>query len=206
MWAVAFSPDREWLATGDSDGNVQIWNAGSGKLLMKVAHRDWVYGVTFSPDKRRFATGSSDGTVRIWDAYTGEQKAILVIEYSRTVAFSPDGRLLAIASTPAQIWDARTGTERLTLSPHGPGSSERLCHDVAFSPDGRFLAAAYKDHAARIWDTRTGTELLKLTHGHEVRAVAFSPDGRWLATGDGQWQTTMRRGPGTIHVWQLKET
>lgn len=172
---------------------------------MKVAHRDRVYGVTFSPDKRRFATGSSDGTVRIWDAYTGEQKAILVIDYSRTVAFSPDGRVLATASTPAQIWDAHTGTERLTLSPE-PGSLGRLCHDVAFSPDGRFLAAAYKDHAVRIWDTRTGTELLKLTHDHEVRAVAFSPDGRWLVTGDGQWRATSRRGPRTVHAWQLKET
>lgn len=205
VWAVAFSPDGGWLATGDSDGNVQIWNAGSGKLLMKVAHRDRVYGVGFSPDKRRFATGSSDGTVRIWDAYTGEQRAILFNEYSRTVAFSPDGRLLATASTPAQIWDAHTGTERLTLSPES-GSSGRLCHDVAFSPDSRFLAAAYMDHTARIWDTHSGTELLKLTHDHEVRAVAFSPDGRWLAIGAGKWRDTMRHGPGTVHVWQLKET
>jgi WD40 repeat protein len=143
--------------------------------------------------------------VRIWDAYTGERQAVLAHDYYvRTVAFSPDGHLLATASTPAKIWDAHADTELVNLSPE-PGPLGRLCHDVAFSQDGCFLAAGYSDHTARIWDTYTGTELLKLTHDHEVYAVAFSPDGQWFATSDGQFQAT-GRDPGTVHVWQLKET
>jgi WD40 repeat protein len=205
VWAVAFSPDGEWLATGDSDGTVQIWKPDGGKPVMRFAHLDRVHGLAFGSDRRKLATGSADRTARIWDTYTGEQKIMFDNKYGNTMAFSSDGRLLATASTPAHIWDAHTGTELFTLSPES-GSSERICHDVAFHPDGRFLAAVYPDHTARIWDTHTGTELLKLTHDHEVRAVAFSPDGHLLATGDGQRQGTIRRGPGTVHVWQLKVT
>lgn len=204
VWAVTFDPDGAWLATGDSNGNVQVWNMFRSKPLISVGHRDRVHGIAFSPDKRTLATGSADRTARIWDVHTGEAKAVLAHDYGvQAVAFSPDGRLLATASRPVQLWDAQTAAEHLKL---GVGTgSQPFCHDVAFSPDSRFLATAYTDHIARLWDAHTGTELLKLTHDRTVLAVAFSPDGRLLATGDGD-SRGLRRGPGTVHVWRLKET
>ena len=106
------------------------------------------------------------------------------------VAFSPDGRLLATASSDgtARVWDPATGEYLRTLTGH----ASRVL-GVAFSPDGRLLAAASDDATARVWDPATGDCLRTLTgHTGAVYGVAFSPDGRLLATASDD---------GTARVW-----
>ena len=64
------------------------------------------------------------------------------------VAFSPDGRLLATASTDGTaLWDPATGECLRTLTDH-----TRLVTGVAFSPDGRLIATASIDKTAGVWD------------------------------------------------------
>jgi hypothetical protein len=96
----------------------------------------------------------------------------------RGVAFSPDGRLLATASTDrtARLWDSATGDRLRTLTGHAAG-----IRGVAFSPDGRLLATGSIDTTARVWDPATG-DCLRTVHTAVVYGVAFSPDGRLLAT------------------------
>ena len=69
------------------------------------------------------------------------------------MAFSPDGRLLATASTDrtARLWDPATGECLRTLTGHA-----EAVYGVAFSPDGRLLATASTDSTARLWDPATG--------------------------------------------------
>ena len=98
----------------------------------------------------------------------------------RGVAFSPDGALLATASTDktARLWDPATGECVRTLTGHATG-----LRGVAFSPDGRLLATASTGRTARLWDPATGECVRTLTgHAEAVYGVAFSPDGRLLAT------------------------
>jgi WD40 repeat protein len=98
----------------------------------------------------------------------------------RGVAFSPDGALLATASTDktARLWDPATGECVRTLTGHAAG-----LRGVAFSPDGRLLATASIGRTARLWDPATGECVGTLTgHAEAVYGVAFSPDGRLLAT------------------------
>jgi WD40 repeat protein len=98
----------------------------------------------------------------------------------RGVAFSPDGALLATASTDktARLWDPATGECVRTLTGHA-----KAIHGVTFSPDGQLLATASDDRTTKLWDPATGECLRTLTgHAAGLRGVAFSPDGRLLAT------------------------
>src|SRR5689334_3148516 len=55
--AVAYSPDRETLATGGADKTVRLWEVASGKQLAVLeAHADAVAGLAFSPDGKTLAS------------------------------------------------------------------------------------------------------------------------------------------------------
>ncbi|EKG22613.1 hypothetical protein MPH_00081 [Macrophomina phaseolina MS6] len=96
-----------------------------------------------------------------------------------SVAFSPDGKLVASASSDKTIrlWDVETGASRGTLEGH----SSRV-NAVAFSPDSKLVTSASSDETVRVWDTETGASRSILNgHSSVVWAVAFSPDARGIA-------------------------
>jgi WD40 repeat protein len=105
-----------------------------------------------------------------------------------SVAFSPDGKMLAAGSWDGtvRLWEAATGKELHRF--HDQKTSVRA---VAFSPDGKTLAFSGEGSAIVLRNTATGKEHRRLTgHSGPITFVAFSPDGKLLASK--AWDQTLR--------------
>jgi WD40 repeat protein len=132
--------------------------------------------------------GARDRAVRLVDTAKDTVTATVGggMERAGAVAFSPDGKTLAIGTLAGTVHLLEVATGR----PVGPGvfaptsrpdpAGARFTQ-LAFAPDGRTLASVDRDGNLRLWDVTTGAERCWLGAGLE--AVAFAPDGRLLAAG-----------------------
>jgi WD40 repeat protein/tRNA A-37 threonylcarbamoyl transferase component Bud32 len=183
---VAFSLDGELLASAGSGGTVKVRNARTGEVVRtRIANTESIYSVAFHPGGKHLAFTGVDRQARVWDLTTGQEiftcnsDADNNIGTAYGVAFSPDGRQLAVGSGGAvQVWDWRNCQLLLTL----PGHAQRPI-SVAFSRDGRRLASGNWSGEIMIWDAETGERLRTLSGHHQpVSALTFSPDGRRLVS------------------------
>ena len=98
--AVAFSPDGRRLAAADGV-RIRLWDLADGEELCdSPGHDGQVASVIFSADGSRVATAAMDRSVRLWETVGGKllgrYPAACSFESQSPMAFSPDGRLLAI--------------------------------------------------------------------------------------------------------------
>ena len=195
--AASFDPQNsQRLVTGDSNGQVIVWDMGQdAPALVLDAHDSNVTSAVFSPDGSKILSSSFDGTAKVWDAKDGTQ--LLTLESSdgsavQDARFSDDGRQIVIASENniAQTWDANSGTELMQFIGH---TDYVLAAD--FSPDGNYVYTGSYDNTIRRWDSKTG-ESLQVLAGHtgKVNDLDVSPDGNLLVSGSADT---------TVKVWDL---
>lgn len=185
---LAFSPDEQRLAVGDSAGMITIWELATARPIAYChGSRHGMYALAFGPDGTVLA-GGGRGTATLWDAATGQLILTLQADGTATsLAFSPDARRLAIGTNaPGNIfvWNLDYGRgSRTVRGLAGPAS--HLC----FSADGRRLAALAHNWKIAIWDVAEGRLLRQLdapVGGPEGEAaVAFSADGERFACSAG---------------------
>ncbi|MFD5753476.1 trypsin-like peptidase domain-containing protein [Streptomyces sp. NPDC127033] len=181
--AVALSGDSEMFAFAEygEDTAVRLVNTRTGKEFPRIPMPDQEEGqaeLALSSDGSVLAVSQGRRT-RLWD--TAEGTALATVAGGGKLAFSPDGRRLAIGESEGDIrvWDTTDGSLRATLTGHTD-----YVTTTVFSTDGTTLASSSYDGTVRLWDLSTQRSRTTFTlPGGTVTAAALSPDGRTLAAG-----------------------
>lgn len=214
--AVRTAPDGMKVAFLVGEG-LSIARANGPTLRLSTAAM--LTAIAWHPAGTSIATGARDGAVHIWDVGDGSVRATLPAvaaeEGIRALAFSPDGRLLAIASegrggTSLKIWDTQQGAQpteipidQLKGIPRTVnagvflgGGRRNPISDIRFGPDGRRLAIHFVDGTLLLWGLENQRPIappISSNVGELViyEAMAFSPDGGLLALASGSERVSL---------------
>jgi len=172
----------------------------NARLTLQPDYKN-IVGVWYGPDGKTLATlsygelarpnplAAKDYAIQLYNAADGTLRKTVVLgeTVGRAVAFSRDGRLLAIGGRSIRLLDVNTGDQI------GEMSADRYwTTELAFSPDSLTLASV-ADGSVKLWDVarRSLRKTIELPAGR----AAFSPDGASLAI----------QSAGQLVVWDVRE-
>jgi WD40 repeat protein len=203
--------DRKGKKLDPGRGEVKLWDAATGQDVAAFqGAAGAVYCLAFSPDGAHLAVAGSDRAIKVLAVPGGAAVLTLPLAgeagilttrfwgeridgelpptFLQTLAYSPDGRQLALVlgDRSIQVWDAATGRQVFNVAGVGqrPGSADVA---LAFSPDGERLVAT-DTQGVTFFDGRTGLEMQipqPAGVGFLIKSLAFSPDGQALALAAG---------------------
>ena len=192
IWAIAFSPNGEWLASGGADGNLKLsyittsTSKRQSSILLADESHSAIRVITFSPDGGTLAVGRMDGTVALWDVETRHIKK----QYEghnwevTALAFSPNSKILASGTAFSELvlWDVSRYSELTSLEGHDGDIG--AINALAFSSDGGVLASGGADRKVILWNSQTGGKINEFSAKNSVLSVVFTADARGLIVGD----------------------
>ncbi len=210
--AVAWSPNRTYIASTGDDGEVRVWRAETGATCctMRLEAHYPSHLLAWLADNHTLVSSARDEIV-VWDAFAGQvlcriQTPCPYYYYDNQGcrAVSPDGKNVAIAAGSVVIYNLVTGAsvrsyhlpadedERSPSAPPGPFDL------VSWSPNGKWLATTFSQRPRRIfvWDARSGETLFRCKSHGDIWCLDWSFDSKLLAWGgDGYLETTALSDP-----------
>ena len=169
VWAVAFSSDGRFLATGDENGQVNVWDIHTQKVVAQLqGDPEYIAAVKFSSDNRILAGAGYKGDIKLWKVGNWERLGTLNNSATASaISFSPDSKILASTGYESiNLWEVNIGEKVATLT--GPSG---WLSAVAFSPDGLALVSGGDDETLQIWDVTPYRSISQ----DKVRIIYFLP-------------------------------
>jgi WD40 repeat protein len=169
--SVAFSPNGKMLASSGADHTIRVWEVLRGGDQGEKGERERGRGGA-EDSKPSTAAGSTIQNPKS-NLLTGHAGWV------RSIAFSPDGEVLASASSDRTIklWDYETGDCLRTCTGH-----QSSIYSIAFSATGDLMVSGSGDRTVKLWDCYSGTCIKTLSgQTNEVCSVAVSSDNQTIA-------------------------
>jgi serine/threonine protein kinase len=194
---VAFSADSRWLAEGDDNQVVRIWNTETWQEFpAQRGHMAKIVGIGITHDGTNVVSAARDGTLRWWPRNPLGNRFLQGPEWADrqlwSPSVSPDSKLAAVATTfgvgpsspehlPSEmlIWDCVSSREVVRVN----------ALPLAFSPDGSRLLALRDWHEFLLYDLarQKQTVSFELPQPPRRHAPRVSRDGRWI----GAWELNL---------------
>ena len=200
--AMSFAEEGQTVAIASSSNNVHVWDLRRRQELLVLPHPEPTTAVAFRGGDQRLITNSADGVARLW-SFPGPAMRTADREIS-SLAFSPDGGLLADAGVDVSLWEVADGRRVRQIGPPlpMPPGVELMSGLVSINADGSLLAASARGtNDVWLWDISNpaAPELVPTPlHGHSelVEEVRFAPNAPLLVTaGDDD----------TIRLWNVAD-
>jgi WD40 repeat protein len=206
--AFASNTDVSRVVAGHSDGTVRVWDARSGRLLLKLAGRGMVRCVAVSADGAQIVTDTNQ-KIGMWDARTGRLIRELKGQAGNlsSLAINADGTRIVTGSMDGtfRVWDAKTGQSLIELPEQGGGTSGGWFSAV-LSANGAWVVTG-SDDSARLWEAKSERGLLDLARRSPagVSALDGAPHAGTLAADEVARRLWLTRPDPDWHVLRQEE-
>ncbi len=168
--AISFSHDGQWIATGNLDGTVKVWDAQTLQCVSKIerSQEAITYNINFSPEGQHLSLVSITQTaicIAVYDWRVNITTPVRKLDFTRvprvdstfSTAFSADGHLFAYTSgyNMTSVMAIETG-EIVAELPDTYTEEPVGCANLAFSLCGEFLAGCNKKDKVHVWEIESG--------------------------------------------------
>ena len=171
FWTVDFSPDGKWLACGDENGRLEIWDIEHQKLVQSLKpNPDRIFSLQFSADSQ-FLVCMGGHRHTLWRSPEWQLHGRILGEtLGLDTAFSPNSKMYATSELRGVTLRSTTSGARIVSL---KGSTAAII-SVAFSPDGNTIVGGSKNGILSVWDISEQQLAKSDTTQHDsVRLIYF---------------------------------
>ena len=202
VYALAYSKDDMYLASGGKDGYIIVWNVERGNEMFKITgHTGAVHAIAYSHNGEHIASGGEDSTVRIWQIaedgarpkfkpLVGHTGTVYTLKYHRDntqlCSSAEDGFVV--------VWNAPRGTQLRKFN-----ANLKWMGRLSFNPSWHYMLTSSEKtpNNVDIWNVETSEIISKIVTPSQVRCWKYSPGGKYILTG---------HLDGLIRVWDPRTT